>query len=73
MKYGIVLLKGGVRMRKTHTSSEVKNRYNEKAYGRIYVLLPKELVAKFKEECKRRDVSQASVVRQAIEDFLKEE
>ena len=60
-------------MRKTHTSTAVKRRYNERVYGRIGVSLPKELVNKFKEECIKRNVSQAEVIKQAIEDFLKEE
>ena len=60
-------------MAKTHTSTEVKRRYNEKVYSRIGVALPKDLVAKFKAKCERYGVSQASIIREAIEKFLKEE
>ena len=56
--------------RKTHTSSEVKRRYNNKVYSMIQAQLPKELVAKFKVACKERGVSQASVLKKAIEEFL---
>lgn len=56
--------------RKTHTSSEVKRRYNNKVYSMIQAQLPKELVADFKVACKERGVSQASVLKKAIEEFL---
>lgn len=56
--------------RKTHTSTEVKRRYNEKVYARIGVQLPKDLVAAFKEKCVTEGVSQASVIRDAIESFI---
>lgn len=58
--------------RKTHTSSEVKRRYNNKVYSTIQAQLPKELVAEFKTVCKERGVSQASVLKKAIESFLNE-
>ena len=60
-------------MAKTHTSSAVKRRYNNKVYSPVTVYLPKDLVAQFKEQCVTREVSQASVVRAAIEQFLAEE
>lgn len=56
--------------RKTKTSTEVKRRYNEKVYSRIQYALPKELVANFKRKCEEMGVSQASVIREAIEGFL---
>lgn len=58
--------------RKTHTSSEVKRRYNQKTYGAVSVQLPKDLVARFKEKCKAEGVSQAQIVKKAIEEFLGE-
>lgn len=58
--------------RKTHTSTEVKRRYNEKTYSPIHVNLPKDLVAAFKEKCKAEGISQAQVIKKAIEDFLAE-
>ena len=59
-------------MAKTRTSTAVKRRYNNKVYSQIKFELPKELVASFKERCTERGVSQASVVREAIEKFLAE-
>ena len=59
-------------MAKTKTSTAVKRRYNNKVYSQIKFELPKELVASFKEKCLERGVSQASVVREAIEMFLAE-
>lgn len=58
--------------RKTHTSSEVKRRYNEKVYSTVKAQLPKDLVARFKEKCKAEGISQAQVVKKAIEEFLGE-
>ena len=52
------------------TSSAVKKRYNDKAYTHINVAVPKELAERFKAECERTGVSQASVIKQAIEKFL---
>ncbi|MBR2134256.1 MAG: CopG family transcriptional regulator [Eubacterium sp.] len=57
-------------MAKTHTSSEVKRRYNEKVYSKLSFQLPKDLVAEFKERCKQDGISQASVVKAAIEQYL---
>lgn len=56
--------------RKTHTSSEVKARYNAKVYSNLSLKLPKELVANFKEKCTAEGVSQASVIKKAIEEYL---
>lgn len=56
--------------RKTHTSTEVKARYNQKVYDRVGCQLPKELVARFKEKCAAEGVSQASIIKAAIEEYL---
>ena len=58
--------------RKTHTSSAVKRRYNQKTYTAIVANVPKELAAAFKTKCAERGVSQASIVKAAIERFLAE-
>lgn len=57
-------------MAKTTTSTEVKRRYNNKVYTKIQAELPKDLVADFRSRCQEQGVSQASVLRKAIEDFL---
>lgn len=57
--------------RKTHTSTEVKNRYNNKVYSQLAVKLPKDLVSDFKEKCTAEGVPQARIIKKAIEDFLK--
>lgn len=57
--------------RKTHTSTEVKRRYNKKVYTRIYFNAPKELAALFKEKCKQEEISQAQVLKNAMIEFLK--
>lgn len=59
-------------MAKTKTSTAVKRRYNNKVYSPVTVYLPKDLVASFKEKCVGDGVSQASVVKAAIEKFLEE-
>jgi hypothetical protein len=56
--------------RKTHTSSAVKARYNAKVYTQIAFSAPKEMAAAFKEKCVREGVSQASILKQAMEDYL---
>lgn len=58
--------------RKTHTSTAVKQRYNDKVYSLVSARLPKDLVARFKEKCKAEGVSQAQIVKKAIEEFLGE-
>lgn len=58
--------------RRTTTSTEVKRRYNEKVYGRIYLQLPKETVEAFKVKCNESGVSQASILLEAIENYLSE-
>ena len=59
--------------RKTTTSTEVKRRYNDKVYSKIQAELPKETVAAFRSKCAEREVSQASVLLEAIENFLRED
>lgn len=59
--------------RKTTTSTEVKRRYNERVYGRVYLQLPKETVDAFKSKCKAAGISQASILLGAIENFLRDE
>lgn len=56
--------------RKNRTSTQVKARYNNKVYDTISVRVPKELAAAFKEKCAAEDISQAQIVKKAIEDFL---
>lgn len=58
--------------RKTHTSTEVKARYNKKVYTAVGYQLPKELVAAFKEKCAAEGISQAQVIKKAMEDFIAE-
>lgn len=52
------------------TSTDVKRRYNEKAYTRIHLQVPKELGEKFKAKCERENVPQRQVLIEAIEHFL---
>lgn len=56
--------------RKTKTSTAVKRRYNEKTYTMIAANVPKELAAAFKEKCAAEGISQAQIIKKAIEDFL---
>lgn len=53
------------------TSTNVKRKYNEKTYSRIYIALPKELVNEFKLKCKENGDSQASVIKTALEEYIK--
>ena len=56
--------------RKTKTSSAVKQRYNEKVYYNVSARVPKELAAAFKEKCAAEGISQAQIIKKAIEDFI---
>lgn len=58
--------------RKTKTSSAVKQRYNEKVYDNVSARVPKELAAAFKEKCAAEGISQAQIIKKAIEDFIAE-
>ena len=58
--------------RKTHTSTAVKQRYNEKVYDNIAVRVPKEMAAAFKAKCLEQGIPQALVIKKAIEQFLSE-
>lgn len=56
--------------RKTKTSTEVKRRYNEKTYDNIFARIPKDTAAAFKAKCIAEGISQAQIIKKAIEDFL---
>lgn len=56
---------------KTHTSTEVKRRYNESVYTRIYLQVPKETGDAFKAKCEKLGIPQRQVLIEAIEYFLK--
>ena len=56
--------------RKSETSSAVKRRYNQKTYGAVTAYVPKDIAAAFKEKCVAEGVSQAQIIKKAIEDFL---
>jgi len=58
--------------RKTRTSTAVKRRYNDKVYTRIAVSVPKAMAAEFKQKCKNDGISQAQVIKKAIDEFLKQ-
>lgn len=53
------------------TSSKVKDRYNSKVYDIVSARLPKELVSQFKSKCAEEGISQAQIIREAIEAYLK--
>ena len=55
---------------KAKTSTAAKRRYNNKVYAKVQAELPRELVEQFKIKCRETDTSQASVLRDAIADFL---
>ncbi len=58
--------------RKTHTSTAVKRRYNEKTYTRIEVAVPKDMAVRFTEKCLQFGVSKRAVLMDAIQRFLDE-
>lgn len=56
--------------KKTFTSTEVKRRYNEKVYSQISFSAPKDLVEEFRGLCKEMGISQASVFKKFIGEFI---
>lgn len=58
--------------RKTETSSAVKRRYNQKAYGAVTAYIQKEIATAFKEKCAAEGIPQAQIIKRAIEQFLSE-
>lgn len=58
--------------RKTYTSTQVKQRYNQKVYSRLQISLPKDLVVRFKAKCETDGIPQAQVIKKAVVDFLDE-
>ncbi len=59
--------------RKTRTSAQVRDRYNNKVYTQLNIRVPKETAAKFKLRCDERGISQAQIFKKAIDDFLNEQ
>lgn len=66
-------LKGVRQTAKTKTSTDVKRRYNERVYTRIYLQVPKDTGDAFKAKCKAQGIAQRSVLTEAIENFLRDE
>lgn len=56
--------------RKTVTSTAVKARYNNKVYEQISARVPKGMAEDFKKKCATNGISQAQVIKRAIEAFL---
>lgn len=56
--------------RKTKTSSAVKNRYNQKTYTAVTAMVNKDIAAAFKAKCAAEGISQAQIIKKAIEEFL---
>lgn len=56
--------------RKTHTSTEVKRRYNQKTYSQIIVSVKKDTATKFRAKCEEKGISYSQVLKKAIEEFL---
>lgn len=56
--------------RKTTTSTEVKNRWKAANYKRVIVEIPKKDGERFKQKCERENVTQASILKDAIYKFL---
>lgn len=60
-------------MAKTHTSTDVKRRYNEKVYKKITLQLPIDTVDKFKAKCEAMGVPQRQVFLEMITAFIEED
>lgn len=58
--------------RKTHTSTEVKKRYNQKTYTQIIVSVKKEIAAEYKEKCDNAGIPYSKPLHEAILKFIEE-
>lgn len=56
--------------RKTHTSTAVKRRYNDKNYTLLSYREDKEVAALFRRRCEELGVPQAQIFKAAVQDFL---
>ena len=57
--------------KKRNTNYKSIDKYNLENYSRIDIRLPKELVADFKNKCAADGISQAAIIKSAIEEYLK--
>ena len=55
-----------------NVETKAKKKYNKTHYSRVTVALPKNLVFEFKEKKKKKEISQASVIKHLIENYTKE-
>lgn len=58
--------------RKTHTSTAVKRRYNNKVYSRAYADLPSDLLTAFKNIIAAKGITIAAVLRKVIEQYIED-
>lgn len=56
----------------TEAKKAANKRWDAENLIRISFGLPKELVERFRTECKTQGVSQAGIIKEAIEEFLRE-
>lgn len=56
--------------RKTHTSSEVKNRYKAKTYSRIVLDVRKDKAAAYKAKCAELGITYSEPLHKAIDEIL---
>lgn len=56
--------------RKTHTSTEVKRRYNAKTYTQIIVSVKKETAEAYKSKCISEGISFSKILHEAIDEYL---
>jgi hypothetical protein len=54
------------------TSNEVKRRWIDANYSTIRADIPKETADAFRKKCKIEGISQAQIIKAAIDDFLKD-
>lgn len=59
--------------RRSTTSSEVKNRYNKKAYDRIVISVKKEIADVYKKKCEDLGISYSQPLHEAISEFIKKD
>ena len=59
--------------RKTHTSTEVKNRYNTKTYDQIVLKVRKDKAAAYREKCAQLGITLSEPLHKAIDEILSQD
>lgn len=70
MKQFLIFKEDNFMENKKFDQNKYKQQFNKENYARIYIALQKDKVNKFKELCKQKGITQASIIEKAIDEFI---